>query len=478
MKPVAFLPLLLLGASCLAAQNGYIGAALLSSAGMPGTVVLTVEDGSPAAIAGLKPFDLVVALNGEHLEAPGELVKRVAAAAPGSVLALDVQRADKPLRLEITAAPPPAVISTETTALFQAVELHGKRGFPGWLVVTAERIGFWTGADPGGIFLHDASDLERVDLLGNNAIHLKIRGDSGRELALATAVGAKRAVYPSPAAMIMALADFPGYPTNPPPSAAVQLTVGEADAELRLALEHLFAGVQGNDETFPPSSIQVTMSGFEVDQGNRLTQGKFAGQPASDRPAKIAASFSGPQVYVGLATNSFGRYGGDAFIPNKRFLATFDQVFTSGVQWLIFNRQSDAQAFVDSFNRLVYAAYHPEQQKAELDAFNQAAAAWRSQPKRPALSDAANRERVLAENAIGEKNPDEALAHYEAALAAEAMWPEGWYNAAILAGEMKDYALAVDHMKRYLTLAPDAPDARAARDKVIVWQDKLSQSGT
>ena len=40
--------------------------------------------------------------------------------------------------------------------------------------------------------------------------------------------------------------------------------------------------------------------------------------------------------------------------------------------------------------------------------------------------------------------------------------------AAILAAETKDYGLAADPMRSYLVLAPDAPDARAAKDKLLL----------
>jgi hypothetical protein len=30
------------------------------------------------------------------------------------------------------------------------------------------------------------------------------------------------------------------------------------------------------------------------------------------------------------------------------------------------------------------------------------------------------------------------------------------------------------HMKEYLALSPDSPDAQAAKDSMIVWKDKLS----
>jgi len=35
-----------------------------------------------------------------------------------------------------------------------------------------------------------------------------------------------------------------------------------------------------------------------------------------------------------------------------------------------------------------------------------------------------------------------------------------------------NYADATDRMKHYLELAPDAPDAKDAREQMIIWEDK------
>jgi len=65
------------------------------------------------------------------------------------------------------------------------------------------------------------------------------------------------------------------------------------------------------------------------------------------------------------------------------------------------------------------------------------------------------------------------LGEYEVGLKMYPLWPEGQFNAALLCEEKKLYAKAIGYMKRYLELAPDAPDARAARDKITIWEDKL-----
>jgi regulator of sirC expression with transglutaminase-like and TPR domain len=35
-----------------------------------------------------------------------------------------------------------------------------------------------------------------------------------------------------------------------------------------------------------------------------------------------------------------------------------------------------------------------------------------------------------------------------------------------------NYTDALDAMKHYLELVPDAPDAQAAREQMIIWEDK------
>ena len=128
-----------------------------------------------------------------------------------------------------------------------------------------------------------------------------------------------------------------------------------------------------------------------------------------------------------------------------------------------------AQRFAEAFNRLVYAAHHPNN---EANAFSALAKAWRANPIKPPLTDEADRERILAENSIKEKNLDSAVEHYESALEIQPTWPAGWFNLAVIYGEQNSYADASDAMKHYLELVPDASDAQAARAQMIIWEDK------
>jgi tetratricopeptide (TPR) repeat protein len=114
----------------------------------------------------------------------------------------------------------------------------------------------------------------------------------------------------------------------------------------------------------------------------------------------------------------------------------------------------------------------PPIQEADWHDFQPKAAAWRALPVKPPLNAETDRHRILAENALKEKNLDSAIQHYEDALEIQPTWPAGWFNLALLYAEQKNYADATDSMKHYLELVPDAPDAQQAREQMIIWEDK------
>ena len=64
---------------------------------------------------------------------------------------------------------------------------------------------------------------------------------------------------------------------------------------------------------------------------------------------------------------------------------------------------------------------------------------------------------------------------YEIGLQFSPTWPEGHFNAALIAAELNDFADAVDHMQSYLELVPNAADAQAAHDQLTIWQHKAGQ---
>jgi tetratricopeptide (TPR) repeat protein len=106
----------------------------------------------------------------------------------------------------------------------------------------------------------------------------------------------------------------------------------------------------------------------------------------------------------------------------------------------------------------------------------QAADAWRALPQKPPVPEEVRGQRLLAETAFKERKLEKALYHYERGLELYPVWPEGRFNAALVAAELHSYGVAVEHMRAYLELVPDAPDAQSARDQVVIWQDKATEA--
>jgi hypothetical protein len=129
--------------------------------------------------------------------------------------------------------------------------------------------------------------------------------------------------------------------------------------------------------------------------------------------------------------------------------------------------------FASALNGLhAYAISHP----VGSGDFHQQAAAWRSLTTKPALAEGARILRLAAEDAIKRQKPDEALNDFELGVQADPTWAQGWFNAALLAGELGFFADAADHMQNYLELMPDAADAQSARDQIDLWKYKAGQS--
>jgi tetratricopeptide (TPR) repeat protein len=144
--------------------------------------------------------------------------------------------------------------------------------------------------------------------------------------------------------------------------------------------------------------------------------------------------------------------------PYYRGGETKDEKLKAAMEFLAADARQQVKAQLDS----------------QLDGFKAQAKSWREASVKPAMPEAAREHQVLAEYAFKEKDTDKAIKEYSSALDIFPTWPEGQFNLATLAGEKKFYETAIFHMKEYLELVPESPDAQAAKDSVIIWKDKVS----
>lgn len=106
----------------------------------------------------------------------------------------------------------------------------------------------------------------------------------------------------------------------------------------------------------------------------------------------------------------------------------------------------------------------------EVAAFAAEANRYHALEVKPTLPEEARKYNVQAVASVKDKQFTEAAEHYSSALKVAPWWPDGHFNRALILGELNRFAEAVREMKRYLTLVPDAPNARAAQDKIYEWE--------
>ena len=186
------------------------------------------------------------------------------------------------------------------------------------------------------------------------------------------------------------------------------------------------------------------------------------------------ASMSDPYIRT---PDSWHRFDGvKVAVDRGGSVETNTELRKAETQWLL---RSDAEAFASVISVLKhYAMQERTKLASEASSFSDfegKAKAWRALKVKPELPPDVRRFRVLAEDAIKHQEFEKAVQYYEQGLEIEPLWPQGQYNAALLYGEMKEYRDAELHMKRYLELVPDAPDAQAARDQMMIWQSRMKQ---
>jgi len=81
-----------------------------------GALIVRVDAGGPAASAGLRSGDVVLAVNGNTAMAYAEIQERVSAARPGSSLALSIWRHKAPLAVKVAVAESPPDLPQRVTA--------------------------------------------------------------------------------------------------------------------------------------------------------------------------------------------------------------------------------------------------------------------------------------------------------------------------------------------------------------------------
>jgi len=180
-----------------------------------------------------------------------------------------------------------------------------------------------------------------------------------------------------------------------------------------------------------------------------------------------------------IEVRAFSHRGGDTLNRHGIVITTRDPVpvwlypHLGGFSYRLKNasiRIADALHIV----RLHQVRRQAEEDRREDARFEELAAQYRGK-SRPDFPEEARRFRVQAEVAVQDKRFGDAADRYEDALKIAPWWPEGRFNRALVLGETSRHADAIREMKKYLLLFPDAPNARAAQDKIYEWEGKAGR---
>jgi tetratricopeptide (TPR) repeat protein len=112
-----------------------------------------------------------------------------------------------------------------------------------------------------------------------------------------------------------------------------------------------------------------------------------------------------------------------------------------------------------------------KQRAKELDDFSKLAQTHHASSEKPTLTEEQRKYIVQANATNKAMNYEKAIELYTTvAKINPTSYPEGYYNMALIAAQMKNYEYAIFNMKKYLIISPDASDARAAQDKIYEWE--------
>lgn len=188
-------------------------------------------------------------------------------------------------------------------------------------------------------------------------------------------------------------------------------------------------------------------------------------------------SSSDGSVHYGIALARISSIHAE-FNPQVGFEAVWRDYTRDQNESILLYTKGRSESFAAALEYLATAAREQvkTQDEAAMQQFVLQAKAWREANPKPQMPEDAREHQVLAEYAFKSRETEKAIKEYKAAVAIFPTWPEGQFNLATLAGEQKDYDTAIFHMKQYLELVPDSPDAQNAKDSIIVWKDRLNSA--
>ena len=259
---------------------------------------------------------------------------------------------------------------------------------------------------------------------------------------------------------------LPGCATPPPPRLEYTPTKASVTTlpmlETQALLVTSYAKNLGVGPLFPADGVSVQNSGSDIVIKSTLQKFPEFWFHVSTLKVPVVAQFAKGTSY----------YWHDHYINGDGYCIFMDDDVDQRL-FICWRDRNDAGEFANAVFRLANPPTDVEKAN-EVAQFASIAKQYRSAAAKLSLPVDALRFSTQANDALRSRQFWDAISLYEKALATAPWWPEGHYNVALLAAQQGLYSDAVDEMKKYLELAPDAPDAQKAQDQIWIWERRES----
>ena len=132
----------------------------------------------------------------------------------------------------------------------------------------------------------------------------------------------------------------------------------------------------------------------------------------------------------------------------------------------LFESKGQYKEAVSELSEALKAADETEAQAIQESIFSM----MRRNPLLSEVPEDARKYALRGEVLIKEGNFEQAATEFKKAIQIAPYAARLYYNSALINAELKKYPAAIRNMKIYLKAAPEAPDARAAKDEIVKWE--------
>jgi tetratricopeptide (TPR) repeat protein len=137
--------------------------------------------------------------------------------------------------------------------------------------------------------------------------------------------------------------------------------------------------------------------------------------------------------------------------------------------------QADAQQIADALRVLVFDARgQVDRMLAQrYQKFLELCGTYLSSKTEAPVPEEARQHQLLGQDAASRNDTDKGLDEYDKMVDAAPCWAQARYQAALLEAQVGYYPVAVQNMKKYLLLEPDASNAQSVRDQILIWNGRM-----